>query len=174
MQKFSVSAQKLALSLAILLIAAFFLAMPSLAHAAENGQLFRLNITETITVQREDGSIFTVDSTGNMNIGYRGRQIVIDVISAGVVRETDEQVDINILGIGTWQLDGNQVQFGLSGPLIVRRGNGNNIVIDVISAGVVSRQSDAVFEFAFSGEGAVRGSGENIVIDVIGAGVTTK
>lgn len=158
----------------ILFATLVFLALPVSTEARQANRVVRAALEGTMTLQREDGSIFIIDNTATMWVGYRGRQIVIDVIHAGVVQETGEQVDIRLTAVGNWQRNGNQIEGDLAGLLTVTRANGNQITIDMTASYVVTRLSDSTIQLTINGNGVVQGSGENIVIDVIGAGVISE
>jgi hypothetical protein len=157
----------------ILFIAFLLLGHPTVARAEGNGRILKSNLTGEMVVQREDGTNLTVDYSAVMISGIRGQQIVINVIGAGVVRETGEQIVIDVIDAGIVQREGNQAQFNTSGLFIFERENGNRVSIDITSVGVLRVQGQAV-ELTFSSSGVVRGSSENIVINVIGAGIRSR
>ena len=158
----------------ILLATAIFLALPATTEARQANGVVKAALEGTMIFQREDGSVFTIDNIGTMRAGYSGRQIVIDVIHAGVVRETGEQVDVHLTAVGDWQRNGNHVEGDLFGQIIITRAGGNQVEIDITASYVVSRLPESVIGLVINGDGVVQGSGENIVIDVIHAGVITE
>lgn len=151
-----------------------FLALPVLVQAQGRGRIIQVDITGTTTVQREDGSVHTIDLNGQMTVGVRGRQIVIDVIHAGVVRETGEQVNVQLTMAGGLQRAGRQVRFNANGLFTLVRADGSRLLADITGDGVITRQRARALGMELAGAGIVRGSGENIVIDVIHAGVISK
>ena len=166
--------RKITVPFLILLATALSLVLPSSAHAQEANGIIKVALSDTMTFQREDGSVYTIDNTGTMRAGYSGQQIVIDVIHAGVVRETGEQVDVHLTAVGDWQRIGNHVEGDLFGQIIITRAGGNQVEIDITASYAVSRLPESVIRLVINGDGVVQGSGENIVIDVIGAGVITE
>ncbi len=170
-----IKSKKILLCLSLLLIIAVFLAVPGLAQADWTGRTVTADISGTMVVQRGDGSVLTIDHDGQLLVGYRGQQIVIDVIGAGILRENGEQVNFNLANTGTITgREDDRVYFDASGTLLIDRADGSQIVIDVISAGIVLKQPGRIIGIGIHGDGIVRGSGENIVIDVISAGVITN
>jgi hypothetical protein len=106
-----------------------------------------------ITIQQEDGTTYTIDYEGRLRAGLFREQIVIDIIHAGVIRETGETVDISSRRVGVFRRAGNQVLFDATGELTLERENGSHI------------------QMSFNGSGIIRQNGRNIVIDIIDAGV---
>jgi hypothetical protein len=153
----------------LVLLLAMVLAGPAYAQES-NGLRLAADIGGQITVTRQDGSEQTIDYTGRLFAGLRGGNIVIDVIGAGVVQGTGEEVSIVMTNSGVAQRQGNQLLYQGSGVYRFERQDGSNIVIDVISAGVIRARGNSII-IDVIGAGVVRGSGEQIVIDVIGAGV---
>lgn len=147
-------ATKVIVHLFVFIIATLVLA-PSLPARAqtEGRRVIKADLTGIITIQQEDGITYTIDYEGTLRTGLFREQIVIDIIHAGVIRETGESVVITSRRVGVFQREGNRVLFDATGEFTLERENGSRIQI------------------CFTGSGLIQQNGRNIVIDIIDAGV---
>ena len=147
--------KKVAISLIVLVVLSLAVTAPALAQV-EGGRVIQADLSGVITVQREDGTTQTIDYEGALRAGFYRKRIVIDIIDAGVIRETGESVTITSREAGTFQREGNRIRFNTAGTFTLERESGRPIVIDIIDAGIITQ------------------SGRNIVIDIIHAGVVQE
>lgn len=156
------------LHLFLITLAGLLLTTPALAQR-EEGRVLNADLSGVITMQQEDGSTGTIDYGGELEVGVRGKQIVIDIIHAGVVRETGEPVSIHATSVGVYQREGNQIRFTATGLYTLEREDGSRIVIDITAAGIIQQRGrNIVIDIIHAG--VVQGSGENIRIHITGAG----
>lgn len=153
----------------LLIVASFLLAQPVLAEP-ERGRVLGAELTGVLTIQREDGTTHAVDYEGTLRAGLHREQIVIDIIHAGVIRDTGEAVAITSTTVGVFQRMGNQFHFDTAGLFALERQDGSQIVIDITAAGVIQKSGrNIVIDIIHAG--IVQDTGENVRLHLTGAGV---
>jgi len=160
--------EKVAISLIVLVVLSLAVTMPALAQV-EGGRVMKADLSGVITVQREDGTTQTIDYEGTLRAGFYRKRIVIDIIDAGVIRETGEPVTVTSREVGTFQREGNRIRFNTAGTFSLERESGGRIVIDIIDAGIVT-QSGRNIVIDIIHAGVVQGTGENVRIRTSGTG----
>ena len=159
---------RIVLNLLFLIVAMLVLTAPALAQR-ERGRVVNANLSGVIAIQQEDGTTQTVDYEGRMRARLHDGRIVIDIIHAGVIRETGQSVAITGTSVGVFQRESNEIGFNTAGSLALERDNGSRIVIDITSAGIIRRNGRNIV-IDITGAGVVQGSDEKVRIDVTGAG----
>lgn len=152
-----------------LIITAFILTAPALAMP-EQGQVLKANLAGVITIQQEGGTTHTIDYEGTLRAGLFREQIVIDIIHAGVIRETGESVVINSRRVGVYQREGNRLLFDACGEITLERENGSSVVYDPTGCFGVIQQNGRNIVIDIIDAGIVQDSGENVLIHTTGAG----
>jgi len=153
----------------LLIVASFLLAQPVLAEP-EKGRVLGAELTGVITMQREDGTTRTVDYEGALRAGLHREQIVIDIIHAGVIRETGEPATITSTTAGVFQRMGNRFHFDTGGELSIELEDGGLTLIDITGEGII-RQEGRNIVIDIIHAGIVQGTGENVRIHLTGSGV---
>jgi hypothetical protein len=151
----------------LFLLVVSVMAAPVLADS--HGRTLSADISGAMTLQRQDSSTETIDFIAALQVGQRGKNIVIDVIGAGFVPGTTERIVIDVIDAGIVQRQGNDALFQTSGTITLGRDDGSQLLINHTSTGVLrTRGQDVLLSFISNG---TLPDGENIVIDVISAGV---
>lgn len=159
---------KIVLNLLFLIVATLVLTAPARAQA-ERGRVVSANLSGAIAVQQEDGTTQTVDYEGRMRARLHGERIVIDIIHAGVIRETGESVTIIGTSVGVFHRARNEIGFNTAGSLALERENGSRTVVDIAGAGIIRRNGRNIV-IDITAAGVVQGSDESVRIDITGAG----
>ncbi len=152
-----------------LIMTAFILTGPALAMP-QQGQVLKSNLAGVIAIEYEDGTTHTIDYEGTLQAGLFRKQIVIDIIHAGVIRETGESVVINSRRAGVYQRQGNRLVFGGGGAITLERENGSSVVFDPTGCFGVIQQNGRNIVIDIIDAGVVQDSGENVLIHTTGAG----
>lgn len=154
--------------LLLLIIALLMLDTPVLV-LAEGNHVMNADLAGVSTFYRADGTTSIIDYDGTLRVGLYRQRIVTDFVGSGVIRDTGEAVIITSTADGVFKREGNQLRFRTAGPFTLERDNGNQIVIDVIGAGVILRSGHNIV-IDVIGAGIVRGSGEYVRIYTVGTG----
>jgi len=165
--------KRLTLGLGILLVATLMLTTPGTATALDSGRVVKANLSGEIIVERQDNSQTIITYEDTLLALQNGNNIVIDVIGAGIVAGTGEEVGFEFASAGQVSRQGTQLHLDTTGLFTIQWADGSQSLVDVISTGFIQQQGqDIVINLVSAG--VIVGSGENIVIDVIDAGVLTK